>query len=145
MNCLRNRKSGKDSSLNHVVDTSEFLSIKFLIKASKPKDDKSKNNLNLSEDILEEISEQSTYSILDLMKYKHVEDYVYSIKGMQQKYVQIKATNFILNKKQKVLLQIIDVSHSIMYDQQKAENSFLALINACVSHELRNPLNSIIA
>lgn len=32
-----------------------------------------------------------------------------------------------------------------MYDQQKAENSFLAMINACVSHELRNPLNSIIA
>ena len=43
------------------------------------------------------------------------------------------------------MLQIIDVSHGIMYDQQKAENSFLAMINACVSHELRNPLNSIIA
>ena len=45
----------------------------------------------------------------------------------------------------KYMLQIIDVSDGIMYDQQKAENSFLALINACVSHELRNPLNSIIA
>ena len=49
------------------------------------------------------------------------------------------------NNKEKFMLQIIDVSHGIMYDQQKAENTFLALINACVSHELRNPLNSIIA
>jgi signal transduction histidine kinase len=43
------------------------------------------------------------------------------------------------------MVQIIDVSPGVMYDQQKAENSFLALINACVSHELRNPLNSIMA
>lgn len=27
----------------------------------------------------------------------------------------------------------------------KAKNQFSSLINACVSHELRNPLNSIIA
>jgi signal transduction histidine kinase len=43
------------------------------------------------------------------------------------------------------MVQIIDVSPGVMYDQQKAENSFLAMINACVSHELRNPLNSIMA
>ena len=43
------------------------------------------------------------------------------------------------------MLQIIDISHTILYDQEKAQNAFLELINACVSHELRNPLNSIIA
>lgn len=32
-----------------------------------------------------------------------------------------------------------------MYEKQKSLNSLLTLINATVSHELRNPLNSIIA
>ena len=32
-----------------------------------------------------------------------------------------------------------------MYDKQKAENKLVGLINACLSHELRNPLNSIIS
>jgi len=44
-----------------------------------------------------------------------------------------------------VCLQIINISYNILYDQQKAENQFLAMINACVSHEMRTPLNSIIA
>jgi len=43
------------------------------------------------------------------------------------------------------MVQIIDISANILYDMQKADNKFLSLINACVSHELRNPLNSIIA
>lgn len=33
----------------------------------------------------------------------------------------------------------------ILYTEIKAKNQFTSLINACVSHELRNPLNSIIA
>jgi signal transduction histidine kinase len=44
-----------------------------------------------------------------------------------------------------VIFQIIDISDSILYDQSKAENEFLSLMNATVSHELRNPLNSICA
>lgn len=32
-----------------------------------------------------------------------------------------------------------------MYTDIKAKEKFTQLINACVSHELRNPLNSIIA
>ena len=32
-----------------------------------------------------------------------------------------------------------------MYGQQKSQNELLSMINACVSHELRNPLNSIVA
>jgi len=39
----------------------------------------------------------------------------------------------------------MDVSASVLYDLKLAENKLLAMINACVSHELRNPLNSIIA
>ena len=42
------------------------------------------------------------------------------------------------------MIQIIDVSHKILYNEIKAEQVFLTLINAAVSHELRNPLNSLI-
>ena len=42
------------------------------------------------------------------------------------------------------LFQIIDISDKILYSEVKAENFFVTLINAAVSHELRNPLNSLI-
>lgn len=52
-----------------------------------------------------------------------------------------------MNKKdaEKKLLQIIDVSNKMLYNEAKAEKTYLNLINAAVSHELRNPLNSIVA
>ena len=43
------------------------------------------------------------------------------------------------------MLQIIDITGNILYQQQKSQNELLAMINVCVSHELRNPLNSISA
>ena len=43
------------------------------------------------------------------------------------------------------MLQIIDISPQVLLDKQKAHSKFLTIINATVSHELRNPLNSIIA
>jgi signal transduction histidine kinase len=50
-------------------------------------------------------------------------------------------------KKQQLctMVQLIDVSSSVKYDQQIAANKLLSMINACISHELRNPLNSILA
>ena len=50
-----------------------------------------------------------------------------------------------MDGKTTTMMQIINISANILYDQQKADNKFLQLINACISHELRNPLNSIIA
>ena len=58
----------------------------------------------------------------------------------------------------KILIQIIDVSdktlieeirhkellNEIQFNEVKKKQSFLEIINAAVSHELRNPLNSII-
>ena len=38
---------------------------------------------------------------------------------------------------------MIDISVLIQYDLAQAERRFLTMINAMVSHELRNPLNSI--
>ncbi len=42
-----------------------------------------------------------------------------------------------------VMLQIIDISSNILYDKSKTQNQFLSIINATVSHEMRNPMNSI--
>ena len=43
------------------------------------------------------------------------------------------------------MIQLVDVTHNIYYDKQRSDNFFLSMVNACVSHELRNPLNSICA
>jgi len=66
--------------------------------------------------------------------------------GDEQKlFVQVKVTKYMINDKLTTMLQLIDISSNIMYHQQKADTKFLELINACISHELRNPLNSIVA
>jgi len=41
------------------------------------------------------------------------------------------------------MIQIIDITGNILHDNQKKQNEMLSMINACVSHDLRNPLNSI--
>ena len=43
------------------------------------------------------------------------------------------------------MLQFIDISSSILYNQQKEHSEFLGLINSCISHDLSNTLNSIVA
>jgi signal transduction histidine kinase len=43
------------------------------------------------------------------------------------------------------MLQIKNVSSEVQYDQEKSHSDLLMMINATVSHELRNPLNSLIA
>ena len=60
-------------------------------------------------------------------------------------FVQFKKKNYVINDHQKILLQMVDVSQTILYEQVFAENQFLAITNATVSHELRNPLQSISA
>ena len=49
-----------------------------------------------------------------------------------------------VNQSKKLLVQIIDMSDKILYNEVNAEKSFLTLINAAISHELRNPLNSLV-
>jgi signal transduction histidine kinase len=43
----------------------------------------------------------------------------------------------------KEMLQIIDISYELMCHRMNGEKKLLSLINATVSHEMRNPLNSI--
>ena len=44
-----------------------------------------------------------------------------------------------------VMISIVDVSHQVLRNNEKAHHELLAMINATVSHEIRNPLNSIVA
>ena len=41
------------------------------------------------------------------------------------------------------VLQIIDISQKILYEMAVGEKRLLTLINATVSHDMRNPTNSI--
>jgi signal transduction histidine kinase len=43
------------------------------------------------------------------------------------------------------MIQFIDVTKSVLLEKQKAEGKSMEIANACVSHELRNPLNSIVS
>jgi len=45
---------------------------------------------------------------------------------------------------EQVMLSFTDISQKILYDTSKAEGELLSLINSTISHEMRNPLNSII-
>ena len=47
-------------------------------------------------------------------------------------------------KSEKTLVQMVDVSHKMLYNKVKAKKQFLEIINATVSHELRNPLSSLV-
>lgn len=43
------------------------------------------------------------------------------------------------------MIQILDVSDKILNNEMKFQQKILELINATVSHELRNPLNSLMS
>lgn len=60
--------------------------------------------------------------------------------GAPQSFVQFRKKLYNKGDEERMMLQIIDVSNQIMYEQVHAENEFLAITNATVSHELRNPL-----
>ena len=61
------------------------------------------------------------------------------------KFVQVKMKKFFNNKEERLMIQFIDISMSILYNIEKTQSQMLEMINACVSHEMRNPINSIIA
>lgn len=52
--------------------------------------------------------------------------------------------HFMEIKSIKSMICFIDISQKILYDSSKAEGELLSLINSTISHEMRNPLNSII-
>ena len=47
-----------------------------------------------------------------------------------------------LNKDCK-MVQIIDISKTVMYDKAEKQKNFASMLNATVSHEMRGPIGSI--
>ena len=69
------------------------------------------------------------------------DEYIPKFKFLQIKKSLIKSFNL---EEQRTMICFIDISQKILYDTSKAEGEFLSLINSTISHEMRNPLNSII-
>ena len=59
------------------------------------------------------------------------------------KFVQIKRYEFESILRSVEVIQNTDISKQILYDQEKMEKNLLTMINATVSHDMRNPCNSI--
>ena len=84
------------------------------------------------------------------MNHKHMEDKIFEIQTDSQesiyKYFVMKINQIVQQdgKSVKLLVQILDMSDKMLYNEIKAEKSFLTLINAAISHELRNPLNALV-
>ena len=83
------------------------------------------------------------YNLLEISELQDVEKFIYQVDAglSQRKYFQFKVT--FLEGDNLRIVQIVDISSTILYGESKAQNEFLQLINATVSHELRNPLNSL--
>lgn len=47
--------------------------------------------------------------------------------------------------KNEIMITLIDTSQEMLRRNEQAHNELMVMINATVSHELRNPLNSIVA
>ena len=63
----------------------------------------------------------------------------------EKKFYQIKASKIRIENEMSIMIKIIDITSEILLDKQKSHNKLLSVINSTVSHEVRNPLNSIVA
>ena len=63
----------------------------------------------------------------------------------KEQYFTVKINNLVGENENEVMISIIDNSDQVFRNNEKEHNELLVMINATVSHELRNPLNSIVA
>ena len=59
------------------------------------------------------------------------------------KFFQIKKS--LIPNSNRMLIQFIDISAKIFYDDVKAQEEYMNITTSSMSHEMRNPLNAIIA
>lgn len=94
-------------------------------------------------------NDSKVYSLADLVWHSDVEKFIYKVDMVdisevaRRIYFQFKVTLLDSKNDDLSIMQIVDVSDSIFYSEQKTQNEFLEIVNATVSHELRNPLNSL--
>ena len=75
-----------------------------------------------------------------------IEPLVVSANGQQVfKYVQVRREKIQTWFKKHDVIQMIDISQKVLYEMALGEKRLFSLINATVSHEMRNPTNSIIS
>jgi len=55
----------------------------------------------------------------------------------------VKKTTFLVDDLKFTVMQLIDITNRIQYQKVVGEKNMLQMTNACVSHEMRNPLNAI--
>ena len=98
-------------------------------------------------------NDDEKFSLSELIKNQTSQrDQIYRLldEGEKFRYVSLKikaisvASESTIEKSEPFLVQIIDLSHKMFYSEIKERESILQLINATVSHELRNPLTAII-
>ena len=59
--------------------------------------------------------------------------------------MEVSFTSYLNEDKTFNMIQLKDITARIYCDQKTAENKLLEQINAALSHELRNPLNCLVA
>ena len=64
------------------------------------------------------------------------------IKDIKNKFFKVKITNLPNGS---IMISILDISKKILLDKENERSNLLSIINATVSHDMRNPLNSILA
>ena len=60
-------------------------------------------------------------------------------------YFQIKFSTLGYNEGTMTMVQLVEITDSILFNETRERNELLSMINATVSHEMRNPLNAISA
>ena len=149
INCLRTifniqcKKQADNLSSDQLLLQQSILTQKIFSKHDQSSSNSEKTETNSNSTsfyTLEEISNISKEKL-----HSQVYEVVFEECQRERKFVHIKCTEFLLRDKAKKMIQIIDFSSKILYNQEQAKSEFHAIINACVSHELRNPLNSIAA
>ena len=60
-------------------------------------------------------------------------------------YITVRITHYNPEDASVIMITMCNVTKCILFDQLKQHNEILSIINATTSHELRNPLNAVIA
>ena len=61
-----------------------------------------------------------------------------------KQFVSVKVSSLQLHHSSFKVINILDQTVSIQFDKSKGEKKILQLINACFSHQLRNPINALL-
>lgn len=67
------------------------------------------------------------------------------VEGREKQFFNVKLSEIVSEGNQMVMIQFVNVSAKVYLKEKEVERKLLTLINMCISHELKNPLNSLIA